>query len=278
VPNYIHEIHYREIAANQGRHPGDGGLVTSARPVAVPAVERPTAVLCGSFRRDPTGLKNAFDALAAVADVLSPTSLDFTGSWDGFVFAEADSASSPRELENRHLSFLLRADFVWLFAPKGYVGPSASLEVGQAALAGVPVYSDADIDDVTIRQFVQRAASPAEAIYSLSPWSTPSDVLIQMQRYYERVARLRGYGDETVQDTMMLLMEEVGELARAIRRQVNLRRDGNPINNDAALELADIQLYVLHLANLLGVDLAKAVFEKEQINDQRYQERLASAG
>lgn len=253
------------------------GTAISELPIPTAGSTKPVAVLCGSFRRDPDGLRRAFDGLSVVASVLSPASLDFTGDWNGFVYSDEDSASSPRQLEDRHLAALLRADLVWLFAPEGYVGPSASLEVGQAALAGVPVYTDTLIDDVTIREYVRRVSGPAEAVATLAPWSTPSDALAQMQRYYERVARLRGYGDETVQDTMMLLMEEVGELARAIRKRLELRRDGNPITNDAAMELADIQLYVLHLANLLDIDLANAVLQKERVNDRRFHDRLASA-
>ena len=204
--------------------------VVTELPQGVAEQSKPSAVLCGSFRRDSEGLWQAYESLAAVAVVLSPTSVDFTGSWNGFVYADEDSDASPRQLEDRHLGALLRADFVWLFAPQGCVGPRASLEVGQAALVGIPVYTDTPILDATIREYVHLAGNPSEAVRLLAPWSTPSDALAQMQRYYERVARLRGYDSETVQDTMLLLMEEVGELAQAIRRQVNLRRDGRPIH------------------------------------------------
>ncbi len=36
------------------------------------------------------------------------------------------------------------------------------------------------------------------------------------------------------------------------------------------LELADIQIYLIRLADRLGVDLLKAAWEKTEINEQRY--------
>ena len=73
---------------------------------------------------------------------------------------------------------------------------------------------------------------------------------------------------------MLLLTEEVGELARAIRKRVGLARSGGSASDPAA-ELADVQLYVLHLANVIGVDLADAVAAKEQVNHARYGKQAA---
>jgi NTP pyrophosphatase (non-canonical NTP hydrolase) len=70
-------------------------------------------------------------------------------------------------------------------------------------------------------------------------------------------------------------MEELGELARAMRKTHNgvmLAADENP-----ALELADVTLYALHLANVLSVDLAAAVAEKEKINALRFESRTQRA-
>ena len=35
-------------------------------------------------------------------------------------------------------------------------------------------------------------------------------------------------------------------------------------------ELADVQLYLLHLANVMGLDLANAVTDKERKNAERF--------
>ena len=69
---------------------------------------------------------------------------------------------------------------------------------------------------------------------------------------------------------MLLLTEEIGELARAIRKSEGLKRDAG--YNDVGLldELADVQLYLVHLANSLGVSLDEAVNQKETKNDERF--------
>lgn len=241
-------------------------------------VARPAAVLCGSFRRDGTALKRTLADLRQVTDVLSPGSIDFVGDWDGFVYTEGERSSSPRALEDAHLQALARADLVWLFAPLGYVGASATLELGHAIAAGVPVFGDTEPTDTVLRQYVTIVKDPRAAVNTAQASDAPASGLVILQRYYWRMAKLRGYTEESLQDTMLLLTEEIGELARAIRMVLNLARDGRPARYDAAAELADVQLYVLHLANLLEVDLALAVQDKERINDERFRQRLSATG
>jgi dCTP diphosphatase len=46
---------------------------------------------------------------------------------------------------------------------------------------------------------------------------------------------------------------------------------GDPANPDeVAAELADVVLYVAQLANVLGIDLAAAVSEKQRLNEVRF--------
>ena len=42
--------------------------------------------------------------------------------------------------------------------------------------------------------------------------------LNQIQAYIRKILDLRGFSDETIQETMLLLLEETGELAKAIRK------------------------------------------------------------
>ena len=42
--------------------------------------------------------------------------------------------------------------------------------------------------------------------------------LNQIQAYLRKILDLRGFSDETIQETMLLLLEETGELAKAIRK------------------------------------------------------------
>jgi NTP pyrophosphatase (non-canonical NTP hydrolase) len=69
------------------------------------------------------------------------------------------------------------------------------------------------------------------------------------------------------------MLEEFGELARALRKRNKLRRDSKGRVGHEEQELADIFIYVVHMANVLGVDLAEAVHKKEQLNIQRFLRR-----
>jgi NTP pyrophosphatase (non-canonical NTP hydrolase) len=46
---------------------------------------------------------------------------------------------------------------------------------------------------------------------------------------------------------------------------------------DPEAELADVALYLVHLANALEIDLAAAVRAKEEVNARRFGVRLAGA-
>ncbi len=203
--------------------------------------------------------------------MLSPESVDFVAEVEGFALSADEVGEAPAAVEARHIAAIRSSDFVWLHAPDGYVGPSGALEVGVAHSFGIPVWSTTAPADITIREFVQTAVSPEKAVReaAVAGARAPAGPLKDLQRYYGRVAVERGFDRETPQDTMLLLTEEVGELARAVRKAVGLVRAGGD-RADAAEELADVQLYLLHLANVIGVDLASAVIDKELINHERY--------
>jgi NTP pyrophosphatase (non-canonical NTP hydrolase) len=62
------------------------------------------------------------------------------------------------------------------------------------------------------------------------------------------------------------MVEEVGELARALRKREKLARHGSYGGVNESHELADVFLYIVHMANVLGVDLADVVRDKEALN------------
>jgi NTP pyrophosphatase (non-canonical NTP hydrolase) len=229
-------------------------------------------VLCGSFSRDPEGLVLAHKALLeAGCDVLSPLDPHFVTNVNGFALAAHEVGSEPAQVEQLHLKAIESASFVWLHAPEGYVGPSASLEVGFAHALGVAVFCEVLPTDPVIASMVAVVRSPSDAVALTEGGGggDPGRPLGALQRYYHNVATERGYADETAQDTMLLLTEEIGELARAVRKELGLLRTGGYDGTDIADELADVQLYLLHLANVVGVELADAVTAKEKKNFQR---------
>lgn len=243
-------------------------------PVALQEVARTyQVVLSGSYRKDVLGLKHTFEELKDLGcEVLSPSNIEVESEVEGFVYMKGESVLAPDLIELRHLQAIERSNFVWLHAPEGYVGTSASLEVGFARAAGVPVFSKSEIQDAVLRPFVQIVSSPKDVIELTrsNRLPVPSPALGAFQNYYRRVAMQRGYEKETAKDCLLLMVEEFGELARAARKEENLVRHGKPLKENRSDELADVFLYVVHMANLWNLDLASSIQSKEQKNWDRF--------
>ena len=234
-----------------------------------------TVTVCGSFRRDPEALRYVCQELAAEGCFrLSPADLDFVAVDRGFVLAEHERSRQPHEVEAEHLRAMRRADFVWLHSPDGYVGASAAMELGFAHAVGIPVYGRSAPRDPAFHALVQVVAGPAQAAHVLRSERppAPSRGLQALQEYYVRAASARGWARETAEETLERLRGEVDELAEALLTADRSVAD-REVARQVALELADVQLYVVHLANVLGLDLGDAVVAKELINEKRFGRR-----
>jgi NTP pyrophosphatase (non-canonical NTP hydrolase) len=276
----------QNILVFPGPEPGVGSsreLVrqTLSSPVvvsAVPALEatelQPTCevVLSGTYRKDVETLKRTYEEFRDLGcTILSPANVSIVHEEDGFVYMKGEESETPEKIEDRHLRAIQKASFVWLHAPDGYVGPTAALEVGFANAAGVPVYARQAPLDKVLQSFVRVAGSPA-AIVETWPrlFAPPAPALKAFQEYYKRAALQRGYSSEGPKDCLLLMVEEVGELARALRKREKLVRHGPSHSSNEAHELADVFLYVVHMANVLGLDLADVVQKKELINLEKF--------
>lgn len=90
--------------------------------------------------------------------------------------------------------------------------------------------------------------------------------------YQQLVKKLiieRGYNEETLPEVMMLLTEEVGELAKAIRKLNGQKTHQDSRVHDVAEELADCFWLLIDLSSRLNVDLEKAFRAKETKNGKR---------
>ena len=233
-------------------------------------------VVCGSFRRDVEHLHKRFEELQELFEIVSPLSLDFVDPTAAFVRLAHEVSESDDAIEQRHIDALISADFVWLHAPCGHLGVSAAIELGHARSFGIPIFADQLPAELAFRPWVHLVARPSEIKLKQSQQS-PGEGLRGLQSYYERAARRRGWAGESAQDTLLLMTEEMGELARAVRKSAGLARDGDWEGQDVAEELADMQLYLVHLANALGIELAAAVTAKESVNAERAAGRSAVA-
>ena len=68
---------------------------------------------------------------------------------------------------------------------------------------------------------------------------------------------------------MLKLMEEVGELAEAVRKN-NRMQDVQNIKGTIEEELQDVLYYIVCLANVNDIDLQNCIYLKEKINCEKY--------
>ena len=96
--------------------------------------------------------------------------------------------------------------------------------------------------------------------------------LPQIQDYISKVLELRGFSNQTVQDKLLLLIEEVGELAKSVRKfssgaSVDERKLSNYSNVES--ELADVFIVLVSVADKLNLDLFEYLKQKESENINR---------
>lgn len=96
--------------------------------------------------------------------------------------------------------------------------------------------------------------------------------LENLQEYIRLKCIERGFDKASDLETFLLFSEEVGEMAKAIRKSRHLFDESTTTNekkHDLAEEMADVLSYLLDLANHFNIDLAQALQEKEAENDKR---------
>ena len=93
-----------------------------------------------------------------------------------------------------------------------------------------------------------------------------------VQTYIEEVIAIRGFADHSVEQEMLMLTEEVGELAKAVRKDAtHLTIDKNKIKNYDTIEseAADVFIVLASICNKLNINLFSAVKDKEKENIER---------
>lgn len=89
--------------------------------------------------------------------------------------------------------------------------------------------------------------------------------LADYQRRIREIVEEKGWTTDP-NEIFVLFTEEVGELAKELRRRWKYGEEGK---DKAAAELADVFMYLMDLANHFGVDLDDAVRKKIAVNDGR---------
>jgi NTP pyrophosphatase (non-canonical NTP hydrolase) len=89
-----------------------------------------------------------------------------------------------------------------------------------------------------------------------------------LQAHIDALCEARGWHKNSNEERFLLMIEEVGELAKAMRKAAKIQIEQNnpdkPVWTDAQIqanlaeEFADVLMYLADLANMFGVDLEQA--------------------
>lgn len=86
-------------------------------------------------------------------------------------------------------------------------------------------------------------------------------------KYLQNYIKSKDFHPDLKKDYFLKLSEEVGELARAMRKDLQ-KSDG--IKNTIDEELWDIIYYAVAIANCYDIDLESVIKQKEEINNEKY--------
>lgn len=234
-------------------------------------------VISGSFSRNYEGIKETISEFEQLGiEVLSPKNSTIINPDDNFVILESDDTQDPKELEQRHLNAITMADALYLYDPKAYIGDSSKVELGWALALGKPIFCKEPLEDSSLKFFCGQTATPAE-VKNILETRPPLDSInerssvAELQNYIHEMVIRRGFDEESPRDAMLMMVEEVGEMAKAMRKYIGLKTDQDKQDRYTKLEheLADVFIYLLDIANLLNVSLFKALQEKEKENETR---------
>jgi hypothetical protein len=123
------------------------------------------ATVSGSFHRHMSAIAEAVEDLREQSiQVLSPADPRVVAQQGDFLYVASDRVRSVRLVQDRHLESIRAANFLWLVCPDGYVGQSASMEVGFAAAVDVPIFATSPPGDLTLRQYVKVVPAMTAAV------------------------------------------------------------------------------------------------------------------
>jgi len=96
--------------------------------------------------------------------------------------------------------------------------------------------------------------------------------LVDIQQYINSVLHMRGFNAQSAQDKILLLTEEVGELAKAVRKSATtMSIDYTKLQNYDSIEseVADVFIVLISLCNVLDINIYDAFIDKEKENTKR---------
>lgn len=98
----------------------------------------------------------------------------------------------------------------------------------------------------------------------------PEGTIHTLQTYIEAKIQDWGFADETLEQRLLLLTEEVGELAKACRKQMGIKNDVARVKEyNPGAEVVDVINMVFAVGIQLGVDIDAEFVKKYREVDAR---------
>jgi hypothetical protein len=180
----------------------------------------------GSFHRHMDAISDVVrELMDRGARVLSPANPQVVDREGDFLFVASDRTRSVRMVQDRHLEAIRSSDFLWLVTPDGYVGQSASMEIGFAVANNVPIVGLHLPTDLTLRKYVHSFRSIAHALdvfEQLRSRTTRTDHFLidpvhsieEAQGTLERIAAaVQGFAPSTTDGDVATLYDDCRQVA-----------------------------------------------------------------
>lgn len=88
-------------------------------------------------------------------------------------------------------------------------------------------------------------------------------------KYLQNYIKQKDYHPELLKDYFLKLAEEVGELSRAMRKDIKAE-SLEQIKGTIDEELWDVIYYTLAIANIYDIDIEEVIKAKEELNQRKY--------
>lgn len=92
-------------------------------------------------------------------------------------------------------------------------------------------------------------------------------------KYLQTYIKEKDYQPELLKDYFLKLSEEVGELSRAMRKDLKAK-NGTEIKGTVDEELWDVIYYALAIANIYDIDIEQVIKVKSEMNERRYPSKI----
>ena len=123
------------------------------------------SLIIGSFRKHYDQMLDIIDHFnKAEIEVLSPNKAKIINPEDEFVILDSDPEHlSDKEIQDVVLSKIHKVDFVYLYNPEGYIGLSASFEIGYCHAHGIKIYAYEHSNELCFK-YVHEVKKPHEIV------------------------------------------------------------------------------------------------------------------